>query len=71
MGNSSGYGTSSKGSYTVNKECTFCGVVNNSAEKCFKNKDTKRKNLEQLVIWTTYEQNGRIRNVFDVDLKIT
>ena len=31
--------------------------------------DKKRKNLVQLVIWTTDGQNGRIKNIFDVDMK--
>ena len=36
MDSSSGFGRSSEIANTVQKKCTFCGVGNHSAEKCFK-----------------------------------
>ena len=32
----SGFGRDSERAHTVNTRCTFCGDVNQSAEKCFK-----------------------------------
>ena len=40
-------------------------------QKHSKESDRKRENLMWLVIWTTDERNVRVRNVLDVDLKIT
>ena len=36
MDSSSGFGINSEISNTVQKNCTFCGGTNHSAEKCFK-----------------------------------
>ena len=37
LDSSSGFGRHSERAHAVQTECTFCGGVNHSAEKCFKN----------------------------------
>ena len=71
MDSRSGFGRNSERANTDQKKCTFCGGVNHSAEKNSKGSDSKRENLVRMVIRTTYERNGRLRNVLDMDLKIT
>ena len=68
---SSGCGRNSEGANTVQKKCTFCGGDNHSTEYFSKGSDRKRKKLVRPVIQTTDELNARLRNVLDVDLKIT
>ena len=67
----SGFGGNSERENTVQTKCTFCGGTNHSAEKNSKGLDTKRKKLVRLVLRTTDERNGHIKDVLDVDMKIT
>ena len=50
MYSSSGFGINSERANTVQTKCTFCGGVNNSAEKDLKGSESKSKNLARLVI---------------------
>ena len=68
---SSGFVRNSETENTVKKKCTFCGGVNHSIFSFSKGSDRKRKNLARLVIRKIGKQNGRLKDVLDVDLKMT
>ena len=44
LDSSSGFGRNSERAHSVQKNCTFCGGVNHSAEKCFKRIRKKKEN---------------------------
>ena len=68
---SSGFGRNSERANTVHTKWNFCGGVNHSQKNVSKGSDTKRKNLERVVIRSTDKRNGCLENILDVDLKIT
>ena len=71
LDSSSGCGRNSERGNTVQTKCTFLGGVNHSAGFFSKGSERKRKHLVRMVIRTTDERNVHLRNILDVDLKIT
>ena len=70
MDNISGFERYSEKENNVQTKCTFVELLITLKQKS-KVSDRKRNNLVQLVIRTTDTRNGRLRNIFDVNLKIT
>ena len=67
----SGCGKNSEGEKFVQKNCTFCGGDNHSAEKNPEGSERKKKNLVRLVICTKKVRNARLPNVLEAGLKMT
>ena len=68
---SSGSGRNSERAHDVQTKCTFCGGTNHYAEKYCKRIRQEKKKVIWLVLRTTYERNGHLEKLLDVDLKIT
>ena len=71
LGSISGFGRTIEKADTVQTNCKFCGGTNHYAEMFFKSIGQEKEKLVRLVILTTDKRNGHLRNILNVDLKIT
>ena len=67
----SGCGKNIERSDLVQTKCTFCGGANHSTEKCLKIIRKEKEKSRAAGDRATYVRNVRLRNVFDVYMKIT
>ena len=63
LDSSSCFGRNRERANTVQKNCTFCGSTNHSAENVSKLLDRKRKKLVRLVLQTTDKRNRHIKMI--------
>ena len=71
LDSSSRFGINSDRAHAVQKNCTFCGGTNHSAENVSKELDKKRKKLVPLVLRKIDKRNRHLENVLDLDMMIT
>ena len=55
----------------VQKKCTFCGLNNHSAEKCFKRIRQEKEKARVVYVSSNSNSDVRLGKILDVHLKIT